>query len=59
MEELSNEELQERKDVPAYLRKNVNLKETPHSSEQQLSRLRLTEDNEILGGNRFLHDNVD
>lgn len=59
MEELSNEELQERKDIPAYLRKNVNLKETPHSSEQQLSRLRLTEDNEILGGNRFLHDNVD
>ena len=59
MYELSSEELQEKKDVPAYMRKNVKLTETPHSSDSQVSRMKLNEDNELLGGNRFLHDNVD
>ncbi len=59
MYEMSNEELQEKKEVPAYLRKNVPLNEVPHSSSSQVSRLKLNEDNELSGGNRFLHDNVD
>jgi cell division protein FtsZ len=57
--DLSNEELTEKKEIPAYLRKNVKLTELPHSSATNLSRLKLNEDNELLGGNRFLHDNVD
>lgn len=59
LSDLSEEELQERRDVPAYLRRNVKLKEMPHSSESSSSRYKVDEDNELLGGNRFLHDNVD
>ncbi|PIY09994.1 MAG: cell division protein FtsZ [Flexibacter sp. CG_4_10_14_3_um_filter_32_15] len=59
LSDLSDEELQERRDVPAYLRRNVKLKEMPHSSESSSSRYKVDEDNELLGGNRFLHDNVD
>jgi cell division protein FtsZ len=57
--EMSNDELKERQDVPAYLRKGVKLGEQSHSSETNRSRYRVNEDNELLGGNRFLHDNVD
>ncbi len=57
--DLSNEELQEKRDIPAYMRKNVKLVEVVQSSIPQLSRTKLTEDNELLGGNKFLHDNVD
>lgn len=57
--DLSNEELQEKRDIPAYMRKNVKLVEVVDASIPQLSRTKLTEDNELLGGNRFLHDNVD
>lgn len=59
LSDLSDDELQERRDVPAYLRRNVKLKEMPHSSESSNSRYKVDEDNELLGGNRFLHDNVD
>ncbi len=59
MGELSNEELQERKEVPAYLRKKVDLQDVPHSSDKTISRLQVNRNKEILGGNRFLHDNVD
>ena len=59
LSDLSDEELQERRDVPAYLRRNIKLKEMPHSSESSNSRYKVDEDNELLGGNRFLHDNVD
>lgn len=46
-------------EVPAYLRRKVDLPEYPHSSEKKISRFNLNDDNEILGNNRFLHDNVD
>ncbi len=59
LSDLSDEELQERRDVPAYLRRNIKLKEMPHSSESSSSRYKVDEDSELLGGNRFLHDNVD
>ncbi|MDF2156851.1 cell division protein FtsZ [Algoriphagus sp. CAU 1675] len=53
------EELKEKLEVPAYLRKNVTLNEPEHSSENSISKFNINDDNEILGNNRFLHDNVD
>ena len=53
------EELKEKMEVPAYQRKNVVLNEPQHSSEPSISKYNLNDDNEILGNNRFLHDNVD
>lgn len=48
---------------PAYKRKNVSLDSTPHSSESQVSRYTLVENEdkkiEIRPNNSFLHDNVD
>lgn len=58
----SNGGLNELESVPAYVRKNMKLKETPHSSEQHISRFTLSDDNdgtEIRPNNSFLHDNVD
>ena len=50
-------------DEPAYKRDNVDLEETPHSSESEVSKYTLSEgeDNktEIKPNNSFLHDNVD
>lgn len=49
---------------PAYKRRNIRLNETPHSSDSEVSRYSLSED-EVEGraglreNNRFLHDNVD
>ena len=45
--------------MPAYQRKNVPLDTVAHSSERTVSRYKLTDDSELLGDNRFLHDNVD
>jgi cell division protein FtsZ len=56
---LSQEELKNRMDIPAYLRKGAPLINTPSSSERKISRYNLNDDNEILGNNKFLHDNVD
>jgi cell division protein FtsZ len=55
----SPEEMKEKMNVPAYQRKNVVLNEPQHSSEPAISKYNLTSENEILGNNRFLHDNVD
>jgi cell division protein FtsZ len=50
-------------DEPAYKRNNIDLEETVHSSEDEISHFSLTSDNEekiILNDkNSFLHDNVD
>lgn len=56
---MNPEEFKEKLEVPAYLRKKVNLQDYPHSSERNISRFNLNDDNEILGNNKFLHDNVD
>lgn len=53
------DELKEKLEVPAYQRKNVVLNEPQHSSEPNISKYNLSDENEILGNNRFLHDNVD
>lgn len=57
--EMANDEFKEKLDVPAYERKKIQLKDAPHSSENNISKFNLTEDNQILGNNKFLHDNVD
>lgn len=57
--EMSNDELKDKQETPAYLRRGVELKTNTHSSESNVSRFQLDEQNEILGNNRFLHDNVD
>lgn len=57
--ELNTDEFKEKLDVPAYLRKQVKLDNVPHSSERNISKYNLNDDNQILGNNRFLHDNVD
>jgi len=56
---LNPESFKEKWDIPAYERKKISLSRVPHSSERNISRLNLTDDNQILGNNKFLHDNVD
>ncbi|MFY0687619.1 MAG: cell division protein FtsZ [Cyclobacteriaceae bacterium] len=56
---ISPDAFKEKWEVPAYERKKVKLQEVPHSSEQNISRYNLTDDNNLLGNNKFLHDNVD
>jgi cell division protein FtsZ len=57
--EMATEEFKERLDVPAYERKQVKLQNVPHSAERNISKFNLNEENQILGNNKFLHDNVD
>lgn len=55
--------INELENEPAYLRKNIKLKDVPHSSDNASSRYTLGEgeddDTEIRPNNSFLHDNVD
>ncbi len=52
---------------PAYMRRNVTLTQTPHSSESSVSKLSISDDTDEQGNkttglrsnNSFLHDNVD
>lgn len=55
---LTISQMQEIESVPAYLRRNVQLSNTLHSSESQVSRYSLF-DGELSDSNSFLHDNVD
>ncbi|MCA8829337.1 cell division protein FtsZ [Hymenobacter pini] len=56
---LSNDAIKDQLETPAYLRRQVKLENVVPSSEQNISRFNLSDDNELLGDNRFLHDNVD
>ena len=59
--------LRDYENVPAYVRRKMDLDETPHSSESQVSRFTLSEEEDkdgnkstgIRPNNSFLHDNVD
>ena len=54
------EEFNEKWTLPAYLRRGVKVdNDVPHSSEPFISRYNLNDDNNLLGNNKFLHDNVD
>jgi len=57
--DLDTDAFKEKLDVPAYLRKKIIFEKVPHSSESNISRYNLNDENQILGNNRFLHDNVD
>ena len=56
---ISNEGLKEKWEVPAFERKRIKLQKVPHSMEQNISKFSLNDDNQIIGNNKFLHDNVD
>jgi len=55
--------LSELESEPAYIRRQIKLEDTPHSSENNVSRFTLSDEegkgNAIKGNNSFLHDNVD
>ena len=57
------EGIEELENVPAYIRKGVNLEDKPHSSDSEISRTSLVEEPdkkpELRQNNSFLHDNVD
>jgi cell division protein FtsZ len=53
------ESFKEKIEIPAYLRRNVKLIETPHSSENEISRFNLNDENQILSNNKFFTDNTD
>ncbi|MCF8218403.1 MAG: cell division protein FtsZ [Bacteroidales bacterium] len=58
----TQEGLQEAENVPAFVRRKVQLKHTRPSSESEISRFTLTdedEDMDVQKGNSYLHDNVD
>ncbi|MDH5474072.1 MAG: cell division protein FtsZ [Cyclobacteriaceae bacterium] len=57
--EVESSDFKHKLDVPAYLRKDVRLQNVPHSSEAHVSKYNLNDENQILGNNKFLHDNVD
>lgn len=58
-QEMTKEEFNEKWSLPAYLRRGVKMQDVPHSSEPFISKYNLNDDNNILGNNKFLHDNVD
>jgi len=58
-QDISSQNYKDKFDVPAYERKKVTFSKVPHSSERNISRFNLTDDNQILGNNKYLHDNVD
>jgi cell division protein FtsZ len=57
--EMSKDEFKNKWETPAYLRRGVKMDNVPHSSEPMISRYNLNDDNNLLGNNKFLHDNVD
>ncbi|MBC7448210.1 MAG: cell division protein FtsZ [Hymenobacteraceae bacterium] len=57
--DVTSEEFKQQMEQPAYLRRHVALDQTVPSAERKISRFSLSDDNELLGDNRYLHDNVD
>lgn len=56
---INDEDFKEKYNQPAYQRRNITLKDTPNSWDENISRYNLNDDNHIVGNNKFLHDNVD
>ena len=57
--DISVQDYRSKFEVPAYERKKVNFVQVPHSADRNISKFNLTEDSQILGNNKYLHDNVD
>jgi len=55
----AEDDYKEKWETPAYVRRKINLQDVPHSSDRNISKFNLNDDNMILGNNKFLHDNVD
>ena len=55
----AEDDYKEKWETPAYIRRKINLQDVPHSSDRNISKFNLNDDNMILGNNKFLHDNVD
>ena len=51
--------IEDLENTPAYIRRNVKLDQLGHSSESNVSRFTLGEDDDLRSNNSFLHDNVD
>jgi cell division protein FtsZ len=58
-QEMTKEEFNEKWSLPAYLRRGIKMQDVPHSSEPFISKYNLNDENNLLGNNKFLHDNVD
>jgi cell division protein FtsZ len=58
-QEMTKEEFKDKWEQPAFKRRGVKMDNVPHSSEPLISKYNLNDDNNILGNNKFLHDNVD
>ena len=56
---MNDDDFKSKLEVPAYIRKKYKLKDVTPSNEKNVSRYHLNDDNELLGNNKFLHDNVD
>ncbi len=56
---IDQNDFKEKLEIPAYQRKQVRLADNLPSSERNVSRFNLNDDDEIMGDNKFLHDNVD
>jgi cell division protein FtsZ len=56
---LDPEEFKDHLERPAYERKQLMFFQIPDHSKNEMSRYKLNDDNELLGDNKFLHDNVD
>ncbi len=57
--QMDSGDFKEKLEIPAYQRKDVRLNDTLPSAESNVSRYNLNDDDEIMGNNKFLHDNVD
>jgi len=61
-----NDEIEELENIPAYVRKRITIDRQKHSEDQEVSRYRLTDEEEngeggprLRNDNSYLHDNVD
>ncbi|WKN33614.1 cell division protein FtsZ [Porifericola rhodea] len=58
----NNEDVFKKEDFynqPAYVRRNIHLYSAPAYNDRNVSRYSLDDDDNIIGNNKFLHDNVD
>jgi len=56
---MNDDDFKQKLETPAYIRKKYKLRDVTPSNEKNVSRYHLNDDNELLGNNKFLHDNVD
>lgn len=55
----TSEDISEKLDRPAYERYNITLKEIPPAHKRNISRYNIDDKDQIIGNNKFFHDNPD